>query len=190
MDREEKLIEKIIENGKAESKATIQKAKKDADVKLSEANTKASGYIEWEVTKAKNECREQLKIEKQKANLKENKSLLFVKNSVVEKIFEIVLDKLVNLKEDKVLDYFEKLLAEYAEKNDFLVLSKNQKKLQEQIEKLKSFKEKNLKIKSTDGDFKGGFILENDIRNLDLTYEGILAEYRENYITEIVRELF
>lgn len=190
MVRAEKIINKIVKDGKQQVKEVLLAAQQENEASLKLAKIEANEYIKSVVSETQKQCEENLKIAKQNQNAEENRAILLAKNEVLDKIFQQVLFSLQNLEYKEYLKFVNDLLINYAENKDVVVLSKDKKLKSKDVLALDVMKQKSLTISKEEGDFFGGFVLINNVCDKDFSFETIVCETRELILSRVAKDIF
>lgn len=189
MDREEKLIAKILANGEKEASKIVNDAKFLHDQKLQKRIKAEEDKMNFLVAKAAGQNVEKIESAKKTAASLSGKKMLAAKNKQLDLIFEKVVQKLCEINKKEYLGFVDFTLQTYAENGDEVVLSKSCPLSVKDVEKIKVFAEKKLKISSKAGDFLGGVVLSNKVCNKVITFQQIAAEEKEKQKSELSKIL-
>ena len=171
-----------------EEKAKILNKKKD------EAETLEATMLE----KAKSEAQTRKERVISSAELKARNEKLQAKQTVIQEVFEKAVEELCKLGKDDYLAFIKNGVTSLAITGDEnLILNAEGQKLVnddfiKSINKELSSKGKagNLKLSSTVGNFKGGFILEKDGIEINNTFEALVESMKEEMELEVAKALF
>ena len=190
MEGTKAIINRIIEDANKKAKVILQEATNDANEKISEANAWADEYNNTQ-TKAINKEAEDIVTRRMTvAELDVRKLTLGKKQQLVSKVFDSVLEKLINCDKKTYLSLVEKLLNENAEEEDGIVLSNDGVLSEADVIKLDVFNKKKLSVIKGKGDFKGGVMLVGKVCDKNLSFEGLISEKKDYYVSEIAETLF
>lgn len=190
MNNIEDICTSIIESAKNQKEQIILSAKNRTENKIEqvkielEAKEKASNEV------VMNTYNMQLERAESMANLEINKLSLAAKQSVLDKIFGGVVNKLCNLDTERYQKLIESLLIKYAQQNDAISLSMDTKVDEDFITSLNVYKQKNLSFLDYKSNIKGGFVLVNPNCDTTVSFESLVEEYKEKYSNKIISELF
>ena len=189
MEGKEAIINKIISDATEKAAAISDKAEeKNAEV-INEANSWAQDYIATEKEKTKAECSAIIEKRITAANMDVNKLILAGKREVIDKVFDLVVEKMCNMDKNTYLVYLTKLVENYADEGDEVILSKTAPITEEEFTELSAFKGKKLIYKGK-GDFKGGIRLSNAVCDTDLSFLSIVTDSKDLYENLIAKKLF
>jgi len=171
-----------------EEKAKILNKKKD------EAKTLEATMLE----KAKSEAQTRKERVISSAELKARNEKLQAKQTVIQEVFEKAVEELCKLGKDGYLAFIKNGVTSLAITGDEnLILNAEGQKLVnddfiKSINKELSSKGKagNLKLSSTVGSFKGGFILEKNGIEINNTFEALVESMKEEMQLEVAKALF
>ncbi len=182
------FIQTIISDGNKKSRAIISQANAEAEKILREAEQTENEFIKSNIADITKQNDERLTLAKNSTVFKLNKLILKEKNVLIDRVFEIVLEKFKKLDENKYKKFLESALS-YAEDGDTINYSsrKDDAKI---IPSLKIFKAKNLSMGKELKDISGGIIISNKICDKDFSFEGLIKEKKENSIKQVAQSLF
>ena len=171
-----------------EEKAKILNKKKD------EAKTLEATMLE----KAKSEAQTRKERVISSAELKARNEKLQAKQTVIQEVFEKAVEELCKLGKDDYLAFIKNGVTSLAITGDEnLILNAEGQKLVnddfiKSINNELSSKGKagNLKLSSTVGSFKGGFILEKNGIEINNTFEALVESMKEEMQLEVAKALF
>ena len=171
-----------------EEKAKILNKKKD------EAETLEATMLE----KAKSEAETRKERVISSAELKARNEKLQAKQTVIQEVFEKAVEELCKLGKNEYLKFIEDGVTSLAVTGDEnLILNAEGKKLIDETfvksinDKLSAKDKKgNIKLSSTVGNFKGGFILEKDGIEINNTFEALVESMKEEMELEVAKALF
>ena len=190
MEGTKAIINRIIEDANKKAKVILAEATNDANEKISEANAWADEYKNAQ-TKAINKEAEDIVTRRMTvAELDVRKISLGKKQELVSKVFDSVLEKLINCDKKTYLSLVEKLLNENAEEEDGVVLSNDGVLSETDVIKLDVFNKKKLSVIKERGDFKGGVMLVGKVCDKNLSFEGLISEKKDYYVSQIAETLF
>ena len=190
MEGTKAIINRIIEDANKKAKVILAEATNDANEKISEANAWADEYKNAQ-TKAINKEAEDIVTRRMTvAELDVRKISIGKKQELVSKVFDSVLEKLINCDKKTYLSLVEKLLNENAEEEDGVVLSNDGVLSETDVIKLDVFNKKKLSVIKERGDFKGGVMLVGKVCDKNLSFEGLISEKKDYYVSQIAETLF
>lgn len=171
-----------------EEKAKILNKKKD------EAKTLEATMLE----KAKSEAQTRKERVISSAELKARNEKLQAKQTVIQEVFEKAVEELCKLGKDDYLAFIKNGVTSLAITGDenLILNAEGQKLVNDDF--IKSInkelsskgKEGNLKLSSTVGSFKGGFILEKNGIEINNTFEALVESMKEEMQLEVAKALF
>ncbi len=188
MKGKEAIIDSIISD--AEAQAAEIKAEADAKAReiTSAAAAEAKKAAADVVAKAAENAALTAKRKTAAASAEASKYFLSLKQGLMDECFSTALKKLRALDDKKYLSVIGALLTE-AEGGEKIIIAKRDKglitgKFVESVLKGKKF------TLSAEGDFTGGVILSSDKYDVNLTFEALLSEMREDGAGEVADILF
>lgn len=185
---EQKLINKILSDGKKKADEILKKAEEESLQILKKAKEDEAKFVKEKLDKEKQDLEKKLAYKKELNNLEKNKALLKAKFEVIDEIFALVLQKLNNLKASEYSKFLESVLTKAQNEDKLIVSSKKGEK--EKISKLEIFKKKKLSILKESDDFSGGVIIVGKIFDLDFSFESLVKEKYESSLSNIAKNLF
>lgn len=188
MVREQKLINKILSDGKKKADDVLKNAEKEADKILAEAKQKEAEFVKQQIKAEKQQNQQQLEFSQSLNNLEKNKIVLKAKAEIIDDVFAIVLKKLQSLKPAEYTKFLSGVLKN-AKTGDSLIIS-SKKGEKEKISKLPVFKTKKLSVAKQDDKISGGVIIVGKVYDLDFTFESLVQEKYENSLTKVAKLLF
>lgn len=171
-----------------EEKAKILNKKKD------EAKTLEATMLE----KAESEAETRKERVISSAELKARNEKLQAKQTVIKEVFEKAVEELCKLGKDEYLKFIKDGVTSLTVTGDenLILNAEGQKLVHEAF--VKSIndevsakgKKANIKLSSTVGNFKGGFILEKDGIEINNTFEALVESMKEEMELEVAKALF
>ena len=179
MNNKDSIINKIINDAKAEAKEIVA----SAEAKRAEAVKKAEEYI-----KKREEEAISRRVTVDRIDAKKN--VLMTENAIMEKAFNEALDAVVSDK--KYGEILVALLEKYLEDGDEVVIAENDKKIVTSavVKRIAKSKGINAELSSMYGDFKGGMMLVGKSYDKNLTLERTLFEVKEEISSSLFQILF
>ena len=190
MDGIENIKNKIISDADTRANEIILDAKTKADAVILSANDWASQYE----TAIKREVQKHVESivsgKRTMASLSLKKTALGEKQKLVARAFDGAYNRLLSLDKKAYLTLVEsKILAE-ADDGDQVVLSRDGVLTDKDIVSLKVFKDKNLSVSKTRGDFDGGVILVGKNSDKDLSFKSIIDDLKVELTPKVATILF
>lgn len=188
MVREQKLINKILNDGKRKADSVLKKAEKEATKILDEAKQKEADFVKQQIKEEKQKNQQQLEFLDSLNGLEKNKNVLKAKAEIIDEVFASVLHQLQSLKAAEYTKFLNGVLSN-AKTGDSLIIS-SRKGEKEKISKLPIFKTKKLSIQKQDDNITGGLIIVGKLYDLDFSFESLVKEKQENSLIKVARFLF
>ncbi|MCI8729441.1 MAG: hypothetical protein HFK07_06445 [Clostridia bacterium] len=190
MNNKDSIINKIINDAKAEAKEIVA----SAEAKRAEAVKKAEEDIkkrEEEALSPKEDVIAAIISRRVTvARIDAKKNVLMTENAIMEKAFNEALDAVVSDK--KYGEILVALLEKYLEDGDEVVIAENDKKIVTSavVKRIAKSKGINAELSSMYGDFKGGMMLVGKSYDKNLTLERTLFEVKEEISSSLFQILF
>lgn len=127
------------------------------------------------------------------AKLKVRNNKLAAKQEIIDEVFEQSIDKLTKLSKEEFLNFvFNTISSMNITGKQKLILNQEGLGLidAEFMNKLNSKVDAEITIGGTIGNFKGGFILENNGIEINSTYEALVSSLRDELEFEVAKVLF
>lgn len=185
----EAIVERILQDARAEAEEILSKASALAEKTLKEAEKSAEAEKSLRQKEIKERVSSILEGRAAAARLDSKKIVLFEERRTIDEIYLRALEKLRALSKEESLALFETLLKRYAEEGETVVLSRDFP-CESEAKELSIFKEKNLSLSSARGEFEGGFLLLGKRCDKDVSYRTLLEEDREAHESELYEKLF
>lgn len=194
----------MSENNVQTSDALVQRIISDAENRAKEIIVEAEAYAEKLNENAKAEAAELVKEIEENAFLsseeikraretlsaiENKKTYLTAKQSAVEKVYSLALEKLSAMKKDEYLALIGGLVEKYAEEGDLVILSESAPLSVNDVLALAPVKKLSLKVEKT-GKFDGGIVLSGKAFDKDLSFKAIIEEEKERSEVETSKKLF
>lgn len=192
------IKDKIIESATKEKEIILQKAKEEIR-KIKDDTKKEIEIIKKNITeqfKTEAELKEKRIITE--AKLKANKDILAEKQSIIEELFNDVIEKIEKLDEDKYLSFMENLIFDNVEYGDETVYigTRERKQINKEFidninSKLQSKGKKGkLKLATKKIPIRGGVVLGTEEIRKNASLEILLDRLKDDIETELSQFLF
>jgi len=188
MDRKQKILNAIKQDGENAAANVLDKAKMEAKANETQARIRANNLIKERADAVETKCQEVFLNAKELSVMDQSMQVLAAKNRVVNKVFGEVIKDIKSLPRTKYEKFILALIEKHAEDGDVVTVSKEDK-IEDVLKKADVYKKLHLKIQVAE-DFVGGVILENEYCVKDLTIENIVAEKRRELIVSLSKKLF
>lgn len=185
------IIEKIIADGNAIVEKNLSEAKTKAESILNASKQTSADFASKSEKQAIVDGEEIIKRRKIVAKLDCNKVMLSKKKELVDDVFKEAISTLRKDK-SKYITLISGMLERNADDGDRVVICEKDKAVitADLITKVAKKCGKKLSLSSEYGDFDGGFILENESFDKNLSLSLALADIRENIEGQVVEILF
>lgn len=185
------IIEKIIADGNAIVEKNLSEAKAKAESILNASKQTSADFASKSEKQAIVDGEEIIKRRKIVAKLDCNKVMLSKKKELVDDVFKEAISTLRKDK-SKYITLISGMLERNADDGDRVVICEKDKAVitADLIAKVAKKCGKKLSLSSEYGDFDGGFILENESFDKNLSLSLALADIRENIEGQVVEILF
>jgi V/A-type H+-transporting ATPase subunit E len=185
----ENIIQRILSDGESEANAIIANAEKTAAAMLAEVSSRAETRRKETETEVGKRVESIFEKRAADARLESAKILLAEKRKVLDRVYQLALQRLVALEKEDCLKLFASLLQSYAEEGDEIFLAENFR-YEKELALLPIVQEKKLKIARERISLDGGMRLIGKVSDKELSFGAILATDRENYQAALAAELF
>ena len=183
-------ILKDAEAGKENILATAEEEKnKILSKKISSANEIAQEILEKAEVEAKS--KKERVISSAKLKVRNNK--LAAKQEIIDEVFEKSIDELTKLSKEDFLNFVKNTIVSMnLSGKQTLILNEEGLKFVDTafIDELNKSVNAQITLSETAGNFKGGFILENNGIEINSTYEALVSSLRDELEFEVAKVLF
>lgn len=182
----EAIINKIISDAKENADVTLKAADKRAEEIIAAAKVNAEEYLGKERTASEESARLIVERRKTVAALDAKKIALKARQELIDECFEAAEKKILSLGKEEYLAFVGKLVEENAEDGDLLVLSSEEKYIDNAfVEALSGKLGKKLGISDEKETYVGGIVLRSTSCDKNLTLKALLRSVREDKEKEI-----
>jgi len=194
----EDIKEKIISDAHNNAQQIIQNAQNKAEEIIEKAKKEAENIKQ----KILNQIKKEIAVSREKiiteANLEARKSILSIKQEIMEKVFNDALARILGLEDKKYLNLIRKIILNNVEKGNetiFISASDRDRITDEFIQEINrelvnQGKEGNLSLSDTFLEIKGGVVLGSNHIRKNSSLEFIFRKIREELEGEISQYLF
>jgi V/A-type H+-transporting ATPase subunit E len=194
----EDILRKIKSDAEAKASEIICNAKSEREAVLKKAQEEAALLKEKLLKEGKDSAAEELKREITMANLEARKEMLAVKQKLIEKVFEKALNALYSFPTEEYRNVIKKMLisAVVSGKEEVIVSVADKEKLTSQFiaevneELKKNGKKGNLVFSSEERNIRGGFILKDGRKEINLSFNSLIEEKRDELEDSLVGIIF
>lgn len=192
----DKIISKINEDAKESYAQIIRAAKREADILLENAQSKANEEANATIQAAEKKASELLKMTESTANLDGRKLVLKAKQDLVDSILNEALEKLCSLPDAEYFPVLYTLLKKYVHptKGELVLCRKDKSRLpanfSEQIANIAAEKQGELTISQNTIDARGGFLLLYGGMEENCTFDALFRENRDILQDKVFQTVF
>ena len=186
MNGKDKIIARILEDAAAKCDAVVSNARQNGEQLCEKAQNEVRQARESAEEKCVADKQEILKRKLAVADLDIKKYVLSLKQQTVSEVFDKAFEKVMNLKDEQYLSLIKRLLSAYAEKGEKLVLCEKGRK----VVTSGVASQYGVALSEKVADFKGGFILEGNGYDKDVTLKTLLEQLRFQYESQVSAILF
>lgn len=192
------LKNRIIKEEEENAKQILEDASLKAQKKLEESKKIAEDLIKKALTKAKEDGAARKEAIISRARMDARNAVLLAKQACIDKVFEMVWDRIYNMERDEYTTFIEKLLLNNIEYGDEEVIFADRDKTRIDpgtVAKINDIlisqnKKGALRLSSESRNIKSGFLLKCGNVEVNCTIESQLKVLRERMEGEIGRILF
>lgn len=190
MDGKQAILNKILEDASNTANDILSTAKAQSEQLLSDATAWANQYHAENLKALEKEKKEIVERKLTVAELDVRKLTLQAKQSLIDDVFDIAIDKLCSLGKTYYKKLVVALLEQNAEKDDEIILSCDGVLNEEDLSNEEIVKKFSLKFSSVKGVFKGGIKLLGKVSDKDLTFKSLIESIKEEKTSEVAKLLF
>lgn len=198
MNGAEKLVDRILKEGRQRADEIINRARQRADEIIEEAEQTAQKKAEVIEQKAREDAEEIKRRIRAVAQMDMRKDILAVKQQFIDQVFDRVMEQLINLSTEEYQNILLELFVKTVDtgREQVIIASGDQDRINEQfIDRVnQALKEQgktgNLTLSGETRDIKGGFILKSGGVEINNSFETILRMEREELEPEVAEILF
>lgn len=192
MDGQQKIIDKILSDGKHDAGEMLSEALKKAEALVAAKQAEVDAEYDISVEEARKAGEEVVRRRLTVADLEVKKLLLSAKKQAVDEAFEESLKKLLALPKEEYAALVESMIASAADDGDVVVISENDKNVLTKafFDKISAKIGKKLTLSDTFGSFRGGVMLLGKGVDKNLTFESELALLRDEVEPEVAKIMF
>ena len=187
------LTSKILKDAEAGKENILAAAEEEKSKVLSKKVSSANEIAKEILEKAEVEAKSKKERVISSAKLKVRNNKLAAKQEIINEVFEKSIDKLTTLSKEEFLSFLENTISSMnLTGRQTLILNKEGLKFvdSEFIDKLNKKINAEITLSETAGNFKGGFILENNGIEINSTYEALVSSLRDELEFEVAKVLF
>jgi V/A-type H+-transporting ATPase subunit E len=183
------IVERILFDANTAAEELVAAARKRAEAIEAEANARAEAMrseTEAQVVEYDKDVKEKRKAA---ARLESAKILLAEKRKVLDYLYVEALRRLKTLSKEDMLALMERLLETYAEEGDEIVFAEGFAYVQDVLT-FPVITDKKLTVSKQAAEIEGGFLLRGVASDKDLSFEALIAQDKEEHLSEIAAEIF
>lgn len=187
------ITSKILKDAEAGKENILAAAEEEKSKVLSKKVSSANEIAKEILEKAEVEAKSKKERVISSAKLKVRNNKLAAKQEIINEVFEKSIDKLTTLSKKEFLSFLENTISSMnLTGKQTLVLNKEGLKIVDSafIDKLNKKINAEITLSETAGNFKGGFILENNGIEINSTYEALVSSLRDELEFEVAKVLF
>ena len=193
MSNVKNITSKILKDAEAGKENILATATEEKDKIISKKVSSANEIAKEILDKAEVEAKSKKERVISSAKLKVRNNKLAAKQEIIDEVFEKSIDKLTELSKEEFLSFVENtILSMNLSGKQTLVLNETGLKFVDAtfIEELNKKVNAEITLSETAGNFKGGFILENNGIEINSTYEALVSSLRDELEFEVAKVLF
>ena len=193
MSNVKNMTSKILKDAEAGKENILAAAEEEKNKILSKKVSSANEIAQEILEKAEVEAKSKKERVISSAKLKVRNNKLAAKQEIIDEVFEKSIDKLTKLSKEDFLNFVKNAISSMnLSGKQNLVLNKKGLEFVDSafIDELNSKVDAKITLSETVGNFKGGFILENNGIEINSTYEALVSSLRDELEFEVAKVLF
>lgn len=193
MSNVKNITSKILKDAEAGKENILATATEEKNKIISKKVSSANEIAQEILDKAEVEAKSKKERVISSAKLKVRNNKLAAKQEIINEVFEKSIDKLTTLSKEEFLSFLENTISSMnLTGRQTLILNKEGLKFVDSvfIDKLNKKINAEITLSETAGNFKGGFILENNGIEINSTYEALVSSLRDELEFEVAKVLF
>ncbi len=193
MSNVKNITSKILKDAEAGKENILAVAAEEKDKIISKKVNSANEIAQEILDKAEVEAKSKKERVMSSAKLKVRNNKLAAKQEIIDEVFEKSIDKLTKLSKKEFLSFVENtiLSMNLTGKHTLILNEAGLKSVTPAfIERLNKKIDAQITLSETKGNFKGGFILENNGIEINSTYEALVSSLRDELEFEVAKVLF
>ncbi|MDU3724006.1 V-type ATP synthase subunit E [Clostridium celatum] len=193
MSNVKNMTSKILKDAEARKENILATAQEERNKIVSKKESSANEIAKEILEKAEIEAKSKKERVISGAKLKVRNNKLAVKQEIIDEVFEKSIDKLTKLSKEEFLNFVINTISSMnLSGKQNLILNKQGLEFVNAsfIEELNSKVNAEITLSETVGNFKGGFILENNGIEINSTYEALVSSLRDELEFEVAKVLF
>ena len=187
------ITSKILKDAEAGKEIILAAAEEENNKILSKKASSANEIAQEILQKAEADAKSKKERVISSAKLKVRNNKLAAKQEIIDEVFEKSINKLTELSKEQFLNFVKNsILSMNLTGKQTLILNETGLKFVDDsfIDELNKEVKATIALSKTAGNFKGGFILENNGIEINSTYEALVSSLRDELEFEVAKVLF
>ncbi len=193
MSNVKNITSKILKDAEAGKENILAAAEEEKNKILSKKASSANEIAQEILQKAEADAKSKKERVISSAKLKVRNNKLAAKQEIIDEVFEKSINKLTELSKEQFLNFVKNsILSMNLAGKQTLILNETGLKFVDDsfIDELNKEVKATIALSKTAGNFKGGFILENNGIEINSTYEALVSSLRDELEFEVAKVLF
>ena len=193
MSNVKNITSKILKDAEAGKENILAAAEEEKNKILSKKASAANEIAQEILQKAEADAKSKKERVISSAKLKVRNNKLAAKQEIIDEVFEKSINKLTELSKEQFLNFVKNsILSMNLTGKQTLILNETGLKFVDDrfIDELNKEAKATIALSKTAGNFKGGFILENNGIEINSTYEALVSSLRDELEFEVAKVLF
>lgn len=193
MSNVKNITSKILKDAEAGKENILAAAEEEKNKILSKKASAANEIAQEILQKAEADAKSKKERVISSAKLKVRNNKLAAKQEIIDEVFEKSINKLTELSKEEFLNFVKNsILSMNLTGKQTLILNETGLKFVDDsfIEELNKEAKATIALSKIAGNFKGGFILENNGIEINSTYEALVSSLRDELEFEVAKVLF
>lgn len=193
MSNVKNITSKILKDAEAGKENILAAAEEEKNKILSKKASSANEIAQEILKKAEADAKSKKERVISSAKLKVRNNKLAAKQEIIDEVFEKSINKLTELSKEQFLNFVKNsILSMNLTGKQTLILNETGLKFVDDsfIDELNKEVKATIALSKTAGNFKGGFILENNGIEINSTYEALVSSLRDELEFEVAKVLF
>ena len=193
MSNVKNITSKILKDAEAGKENILAAAEEEKNKILSKKASAANEIAQEILQKAEADAKSKKERVISSAKLKVRNNKLAAKQEIIDEVFEKSINKLTELSKEQFLNFVKNsILSMNLTGKQTLILNETGLKFVDDsfIEELNKEAKATIALSKISGNFKGGFILENNGIEINSTYEALVSSLRDELEFEVAKVLF
>lgn len=187
------ITSKILKDAEARKENILAAAEEEKNKILSKKASAANEIAQEILQKAETDAKSKKERVISSAKLKVRNNKLAAKQEIIDEVFENSINKITELPKEQFLNFLKNsILSMNLTGKQTLILNETGLKFVDDsfIDELNKEAKATIALSKTAGNFKGGFILENNGIEINSTYEALVSSLRDELEFEVAKVLF